>query len=112
MAENLNPVPGIVETAPSSNDYKRLFGHEMIMKDLGLGIDAAEKQGIDPSMANTAVEHFRQAAQNPNCQVSLHLSTAFSHSLLIDSPTGQGLHFSLPSDSWQSLTIEFRVRLA
>jgi len=71
MARNLNPVPGIVATAPSSNGYNRLFGHQMIMKDLDLGIEAAQKQGIAPTMAHTAIEHFKKAAQNPNCEVSL-----------------------------------------
>lgn len=75
MSTNLMPVPGIVESAPSSNGYKVGFGHEMIVKDLGLGIDAAEKQGIAPTMANTAIQHFKKAAQNPNCEVSNEILT-------------------------------------
>ena len=69
MAQNLNPVPGIVDSAPSSNGYEAGFGHDMILKDLGLGIDAAEKHDIAPTMANTAVQHYKKAAQNPNCEV-------------------------------------------
>ena len=69
VGRHLMPVPGIVDSAPSSNNYKASFSHAMIMKDLGLGIDAAEKNGIAPTMANTAIQHYKKAEENPNCEV-------------------------------------------
>ncbi len=71
MADNLNPVPGVLLNAPSSNDYKATFRHEMIVKDLGLGVDAAKKHGIEPRMANTAIEQYKKAAKDPKCEVSV-----------------------------------------
>lgn len=82
MSQNLMPVPGIVESAPSSHGYKAGFPLAMIMKDLGLGIDAAEKTGIVPSMANTAMQHYEKAEQNPNCEVFFNDMFSFFHVLM------------------------------
>ncbi|KAK3056761.1 hypothetical protein LTR09_002554 [Extremus antarcticus] len=62
MGEHMHPVPGVVAGAPSSNGYKVGFRHELMVKDTTLGIEAAEKNGVEPSMARTAVEMYRRAA--------------------------------------------------
>jgi 3-hydroxyisobutyrate dehydrogenase len=42
-SELYNPYPGIVETAPASNDYQGGFGVDLMLKDLGLATDAARQ---------------------------------------------------------------------
>lgn len=37
-----NPVPGVMEGVPSSRDYERGFGSELMLKDLKLAIEAAQ----------------------------------------------------------------------
>lgn len=70
IGENMHPVPGIVPGAPSSKGYKPGFRHALMIKDTQLAIDAAEKNGIEPSMARTAVKAYQRAAEDPRTQVS------------------------------------------
>ena len=56
MAENHQPVPGLVASAPSSRGWERSFGHAMMMKDLSLGVAAAREVGIEPTMGERALE--------------------------------------------------------
>ena len=81
MGEHLMPVPGILPDAPSSNGYKPGFRHELMVKDLSLGRDAAVKNGIEPTMANTALEHVKNALKDERIKVSNRLS-AFNQSLM------------------------------
>jgi 3-hydroxyisobutyrate dehydrogenase-like beta-hydroxyacid dehydrogenase len=37
-----NPVPGVLDGVPSSNDYKGGFGSALMLKDVGLALDAAK----------------------------------------------------------------------
>ncbi len=73
MGEHMHPVPGVVAGAPSSNGYKVGFRHELMVKDTTLGIEAAEKNGVEPSMARTAVEMYRRAAGDTRTEVSPHI---------------------------------------
>ena len=95
MGENLMPVPGIVPTAPSSNGYKPSFRHELMIKDLTLGIDAAKKVGIESTMGNTAVEHAKRAAQDPRIKVR-HIS--IDAETIHSQPVGFGLYIDLYSN--------------
>ena len=70
MGEHMQPVPGILPTAPSSNHYKPGFRHALMVKDLTLGIEAGRKHGIAPTMAETAVEVSKKAAKDPRTEVS------------------------------------------
>ena len=70
MAEHMNPVPGIVPEAPSSNGYKPGFRHELMVKDMSLGVEAAKLHDIEPTMANTALEAVKKASKDPRCEVS------------------------------------------
>jgi 3-hydroxyisobutyrate dehydrogenase len=40
--DTYNPVPGVIEGVPSSRDYERGFGSELMLKDLKLASDAAQ----------------------------------------------------------------------
>lgn len=67
MGDHVNPVPGVVPHAPSSNNWKLGFKTQMMVKDIGLGVEAAKKVGIKPTMAEAAVELWKQAAEDPRC---------------------------------------------
>ncbi|KAF7535052.1 hypothetical protein G7054_g5718 [Neopestalotiopsis clavispora] len=75
MADHVCPVPGVVEHAPSSNDYKLGFKAQMLAKDVSLGVDAAQSVGIEPSIGKAALEVYKQVALDERCIVSVaHLS--------------------------------------
>ena len=67
MGDNVNPVPGVVAHAPSSNNWKLGFKTQMMTKDIGLGVDAAKLTGITPTMALAAIDVWKKAAQDPRC---------------------------------------------
>ncbi|KIW10515.1 hypothetical protein PV08_11479 [Exophiala spinifera] len=67
MGDHVNPVPGVVAHAPSSNNWKLGFKTQMMIKDIGLGIDAAKQVGITPSMAEAAIKVWKRAAEDPRC---------------------------------------------
>lgn len=71
LGENMPPVPSLNPDAPSSNGYKPGFTYQLLLKDIGLGIDAAKEQGIQPTMAEAARDVFKKASENPTCEVSL-----------------------------------------
>jgi 3-hydroxyisobutyrate dehydrogenase len=74
MADNVCPVPGVVPHAPSSNGYRLGFKAQMLEKDIGLGVDAANSVGIKPSIGEAAMEVYRQVAKDERCIVS-HIRT-------------------------------------
>jgi 3-hydroxyisobutyrate dehydrogenase len=41
-SDTYNPYPGVIPTAPSSNGYAGGFGTDLMLKDLGLAMDAAK----------------------------------------------------------------------
>lgn len=69
MADHVYPVPGVVPHAPSSNNYKLGFKTQMLVKDVGLGIDAAHSVGVQPSIGEAAIKVYREAGNDPNCIV-------------------------------------------
>lgn len=56
-----NPVPGVVETAPSSRDYAGGFGVSLMNKDLRLAMSAASEAGAKLALANKAKEVYDEA---------------------------------------------------
>jgi 3-hydroxyisobutyrate dehydrogenase len=40
--DTYNPVPGVMENVPSSRNYERGFGCELMLKDLKLATEAAQ----------------------------------------------------------------------
>jgi 3-hydroxyisobutyrate dehydrogenase len=59
--ELYNPYPGVMDTAPASNDYKPGFMVDLMVKDLGLALEIAEQSDFDNPMGQLAkalyVEH-------------------------------------------------------
>ncbi|EME47968.1 hypothetical protein DOTSEDRAFT_69785 [Dothistroma septosporum NZE10] len=64
MLEHHNPVPGLVDSAPSSRGYERSFPIPLMIKDLSLGVTAAEEVGVEPSMARRALETYQRASED------------------------------------------------
>lgn len=71
MCDHVQPVPGVVSHAPSSNGYRLGFKTQMMIKDLSLGVEAGHENGIPPTMAEAALRVFEKAAVDPQCTVSV-----------------------------------------
>ncbi len=52
--EVYNPYPGVMDTAPASNDYKPGFMVDLMVKDLGLAMEVAEQVGVNNRMGQLA----------------------------------------------------------
>jgi len=52
--EVYNPYPGVMESAPASNDYKPGFMVDLMVKDLGLAMAIAEDSEVDNAMGKLA----------------------------------------------------------
>ena len=55
-----NPVPGVLENAPSSRDYAGGFGVSLMRKDLRLAVKAAEEAGAKLVLADKAMEVYEE----------------------------------------------------
>ena len=57
-----NPFPGVMENAPASKGYQGGFGVNLIVKDLGLAMDAALKSGTATPLGSMARNLYRMHA--------------------------------------------------
>lgn len=55
-----NPVPGVVETAPSSRGYEGGFGVSLMNKDLRLAVTAAKEYGTPLALGDLAREVYNE----------------------------------------------------
>jgi len=67
--EVYNPYPGVMETAPASNDYKPGFMVDLMVKDLGLAMEIARQCDFDNPMGQLARELYSQHQQAGNGQM-------------------------------------------
>lgn len=68
MCDHVMPVPNVREDwVPSNSGYKPGFKTQMMIKDLGLGIESGKQVGIRPLMAEAAMETWEAAAKDPQC---------------------------------------------
>lgn len=58
--EKYNPCPGLMDSAPSSNDYKGGFSVQLMLKDLGLAKDSIDKTGAKSELGNKAFEIYKK----------------------------------------------------
>lgn len=58
-----NPVLGITPGAPVERDYEGGFSIELMMKDLGLAIDMAKRQGVTLPSAEAAMKTYTDASR-------------------------------------------------
>ncbi len=54
------PAPGIGPDSPSDHDYKPGFSADLMLKDLGLAIDAAHDAGADPRIGQCARQIYSE----------------------------------------------------
>ena len=58
--EVYNPCPGVVETAPANRGYEGGFGSALMLKDLGLAMDAARNGGAATPLGSMAHEVYER----------------------------------------------------
>lgn len=62
--ELYNPCPGVIDSVPSSNDYRGGFMVDLMLKDLGLAMDTAHASKSAAPMGSLAQSLYRIHAQN------------------------------------------------
>jgi 3-hydroxyisobutyrate dehydrogenase-like beta-hydroxyacid dehydrogenase len=64
------PIPNVQTEywVPSNSGYKPGFKTQMMLKDLGLGVESARQVGVVPSMAEKALEVWGRAAGDERCK--------------------------------------------
>ncbi|WP_394128116.1 3-hydroxyisobutyrate dehydrogenase [Vibrio hepatarius] len=73
--ELYNPCPGVMENAPASNHYQPGFMSKLMLKDLGLGLEAATKSQSSVPMGSLARNLY--AFHNMNGNEELDFSSLF-----------------------------------
>ncbi|EMD62830.1 hypothetical protein COCSADRAFT_144678 [Bipolaris sorokiniana ND90Pr] len=70
MCDHVMPVPNVQTEywVPSNSGYKPGFKTQMMIKDLGLGVQSARQVGTGCSMAEKALEIWEQAARDERCR--------------------------------------------
>ena len=63
-SDTYNPHPGVMENVPSSRDYAGGFGVDLIVKDLGLAIDAARAVHAPMPMTGLASQLYTMLSTN------------------------------------------------
>ncbi|KAJ4345463.1 uncharacterized protein N0V89_011594 [Didymosphaeria variabile] len=68
MCDHVMPIPNVTDIwVPSNSGYKPGFKTQMMLKDLGLGIESAQQVGINPAMAEAALEVWESASKDAKC---------------------------------------------
>lgn len=68
MCDHVMPIPNVTDIwVPSNSGYKPGFKTQMMLKDLGLGVESAKQVGIRPSMAERALEVWESASRDERC---------------------------------------------
>jgi 3-hydroxyisobutyrate dehydrogenase-like beta-hydroxyacid dehydrogenase len=70
MCDHVMPIPNVQNEywVPSNTGYKPGFKTQMMLKDLGLGIEGARQVGVEPSMAIAAMKVWENAAEDERCK--------------------------------------------
>ena len=70
MCDHVLPIPNVQTDywVPSNSGYKPGFKTQMMLKDLGLGIEGARQVGVEPSMAVAAMKVWEKAAEDERCR--------------------------------------------
>ena len=56
--DTYNPIPGVLETTPSSRDYENGFSMELITKDLNIALDCANKTKLDLDLSKASQKYY------------------------------------------------------
>ncbi|EUC44267.1 hypothetical protein COCMIDRAFT_98672 [Bipolaris oryzae ATCC 44560] len=70
MCDHVMPVPNVQTEywVPSNSGYRPGFRTQMMVKDLGLGVQSARQVGTGCSMAERALEVWKEAAEDERCR--------------------------------------------
>ncbi|KAH7345886.1 3-hydroxyisobutyrate dehydrogenase-like protein [Pyrenochaeta sp. MPI-SDFR-AT-0127] len=87
MCDHVMPIPGVQTEywVPSNSGYRPGFKTQMMLKDLGLGIESAKQVGVVPSMAEAAIGVWERASEDDRCRdrdgssVYLHVGGVLPH---------------------------------
>lgn len=63
-SEVYNPVPDILPNVPSSNNYNGGFGVDLMLKDLGLAVDAARNSKSTVILGSAATQVYNQMSKD------------------------------------------------
>lgn len=55
-----NPVPGVLETSPSSRDYENGFACKLIQKDLQLSVENGKKYGANVDFGELMMKEYKE----------------------------------------------------
>lgn len=64
-----NPWPGVIETAPAGRDYKGGFFTDLMLKDMGLALEAAAQSESAVPMGNLAHDLYRESSEAGNGRI-------------------------------------------
>jgi len=76
--DTYNPVPGVMETVPSSNHYNGGFASKLMLKDLKLCEEAAVSSGSFIEMARKSVEIYERICENER-DAARDFSSVYEH---------------------------------
>jgi 3-hydroxyisobutyrate dehydrogenase len=65
-SDTYNPFPGVLPNIPSANEYQGGFGASLMLKDLGLALDAAKSVQLDTKGAQTAHTVYTSMVKESN----------------------------------------------
>ncbi|PFH53732.1 hypothetical protein AMATHDRAFT_136762 [Amanita thiersii Skay4041] len=66
--ETINPVPGVCPDAVTSKGYEGGFKVQLMKKDLGLAVQAAERVGARLVLGNRTLGAYSAASEDPRCR--------------------------------------------
>eukprot|EP00457_Paulinella_chromatophora_P008660 gb/GEZN01008701.1/.p1 GENE.gb/GEZN01008701.1/~~gb/GEZN01008701.1/.p1 ORF type:complete len:328 (-),score=48.16 gb/GEZN01008701.1/:327-1310(-) len=59
-SDTYNPVPGVMQGVPASRDYSGGFGSALMLKDIGLALDAAKTVGVQSPLGTQVRDMYKQ----------------------------------------------------
>ena len=64
-----NPWPGVIEAAPAGRDYQGGFFTDLMLKDMGLALEAATQSGCAVEMGELAHNLYKESSEAGNCRI-------------------------------------------
>ena len=64
-----NPWPGVIETAPAGRDYQGGFFTDLMLKDMGLALEAATQSGCAVEMGELAHNLYKESSEAGNGRI-------------------------------------------
>lgn len=68
ICDKWNPVPGLCPDAPSSRGYEGGFKVQLMAKDFGLAVAAAEEVGAKLLLGDAGLAAYKESSRDPRCK--------------------------------------------